>query len=126
MKPSNIITCMAVTGLVVLGAVMAKTNPSQAEYEEYAAQELTGYFKKNVCNQTPNILANLIKVNCERLVDEANPQMRQILKATTQRQDFLFLSIYRTDFKLNPWIPGYKFETVGAFDKFYTYKLEKK
>ncbi len=126
MKPSNIITFVAVTGLVVLGGLMIKTNPSQAEYEEYAAKRLTEYFKKNVCNKTPSFLENLIQVNCDRLVDEANPQMREIIKATTQRQDFLFVSVYRTDFEFNSWIPSYKFETVGAFDNFYTYKLDKK
>jgi hypothetical protein len=32
--------------------------------------------------------------------------------------------VYRTEFKLNSWIPSYRFETVGAFNNFYTYTAE--
>ncbi|MBR8836597.1 MAG: DUF4359 domain-containing protein [Stigonema ocellatum SAG 48.90 = DSM 106950] len=124
MKLLTIMTYVGVVGLTVLGLEMAKTNPSQAEYEDYAVQELTGYLKKNVCKKTTSILQKLIKFDCEKLVDSANPQMRDIIANSTERQDFVIFSIYRTDLKLNSWIPSYKLETVGAFDKFYTYNTE--
>lgn len=124
MRALTIITGVGVVGLATLGVAMAKTNPSQPRYEEYAAQRLTEYLKGSVCKKTPNIFDNLIKSNCTQLIDSANPQMRQIIAVSTQRQDFMIFSVYRTDLKVNSWIPSYKFETVGAFDNFYTYNAE--
>ncbi len=125
MKLLSIMTYVGVVGLAVLGVAMAKTNPSKAEYEQYAVLQLTGYLKNNVCKKTPSLLEKLIKLNCEKMVDSANPQMREIIAGSTHRQNFIIFSIYRTDLKLNSWIPSYKLETVGAFDNFYTYNTEK-
>ncbi len=125
MKLLSIMAYVGVVGLAVLGVAMAKTNPSKPEYEQYAVLQLTGYLKNNVCKKTPSLLEKLIKLNCEKMVDSANPQMREIIASSTERQNFIIFSIYRTDLKLNSWIPSYKLETVGAFDNFYTYNSEK-
>ena len=126
MKPLTIIAYTgAAAGLAALGVAMAKTNPSQVEYEEYAVQRLTKYLKTDVCKKTTNFIENLIRFNCDNLVDSANPQIQEILARTTERQNYIIFSIYRTDLKINSWIPSYKFETVGAFDQFYTYTAEK-
>jgi hypothetical protein len=117
-------TYVGAVGLVLLGVTMAKTNPSQAEYEEYAVQQLTKYLKSDVCKKTPKMLESLIKLDCDKLVDSTSPQVRELIAATTERQDFLIFSIYRTDLKLNSWLPSYTFESVGAFESFYTYSAE--
>ncbi|MBF2005080.1 MAG: DUF4359 domain-containing protein [Chlorogloeopsis fritschii C42_A2020_084] len=136
MKVSNIMAYVGVVGLIVLGVVMAKTNPTQVEYEEYAEQRLTNYLKTNVCKKTPKILENLIRFNCKQIVDSARSQVRELIAENTERQDFVIFSIYRTNLSLNsvtPGVnldallsstPGYQFETLGAFDQFYTYKAE--
>lgn len=124
MKLSTIVAYVGVAGLAALGLVMAKTNPSQAEYEEYAVQKLTKYLKTDVCKKTPSILENIINFNCHKLVDSAQPQIRGIITASTQRQDLVIFSIYTTNLKLNSLVPSYKIDTVGAFDKFYTYSSE--
>ncbi|NJL61306.1 MAG: DUF4359 domain-containing protein [Methylacidiphilales bacterium] len=126
MKVSTIITSVGVLGLFLLGVVMTKTNPSQPAYEQYAVGELTHYIKGNVCKKTPDILEKIVNLKCDKLVDTANPHIRDIIAATTDRQDFIVFSIYRTELKLNDWIPSYKFETVGAFNNFYTYSAEEK
>jgi hypothetical protein len=126
MKPLTIIAYTgAAVGLAALGVTMAKANPSQVEYEEYAVQRLTEYLKTDVCKKTTNFIENLIRFNCEKLVDSANPQIQEIIARTTERQNYIIFSIYRTDLKISSWIPSYKFETVGAFDQFYTYTAEK-
>ncbi|MBW4456231.1 MAG: DUF4359 domain-containing protein [Nostoc indistinguendum CM1-VF10] len=126
MKPLTIIAYTgAAVGLAALGVTMAKTNPSQVEYEEYAVQRLTEYLKTDVCKKTTNFIENLIRFNCEKLVDSANPQIQEIIARTTEKQNYIIFSIYRTDLKISSWIPSYKFETVGAFDQFYTYTAEK-
>jgi uncharacterized membrane-anchored protein len=124
MRLSTIMTYVVGVGLVVLGVAMAKTNPSQAEYEEYAMERLTKYLKSDVCKKTPKMLENLIKLDCDKLVESASPQVRELVAGTTERQDFIIFSIYRTDLKLNSWLPSYTFESVGAFESFYTYNAE--
>jgi hypothetical protein len=125
MKLFNILAYVGSIGFAaVLGVVMANTNPSQPAYEDYAVQKLTSYLKKDVCNSTTKLIEKLINTNCDKLVSSANPQMRQILSATTERQDLILFSVYRTEFKMNSWIPSYRFETVGAFNNFYTYTAE--
>ncbi|MEM7726211.1 MAG: DUF4359 domain-containing protein [Cyanobacteria bacterium P01_A01_bin.45] len=123
MKPSTVIAFAAATGIAVLGIFMATTKPSQAEYEEYAAQRLSEYLKDNVCVKTPSLLGSLIKFDCSKIVDSASPQIKGLISETTKTQDFLIFRVYHTDLKLNSFLPSYKFESVGAFDNFYTYKL---
>ena len=130
MKLLKIIAGTAVVGLTLLGLSMATTNPSQAAYEKYASQRLTKYLKDNVCGKSKSFLDNLpIKLNsqCDNLLDSANPQVQEIISRTTQRQNFIIFSIYHTDLKLESLslIPGYKFESVGAFNNFYIYKAQR-
>ncbi|NET01701.1 MAG: DUF4359 domain-containing protein [Sphaerospermopsis sp. SIO1G2] len=125
MKTWTIIASAGVAGFAVLGLTMANTNPQQKEYEEYAVDKLTTYLKTDFCQKTPNFLQNLIQFNCNQLVDSVNPQIKEIVTATTKRQDYLIFSVYTTNLKIDNLIPGYQFETVGAFDSFYTYKAEK-
>ncbi|MBD2430106.1 MULTISPECIES: DUF4359 domain-containing protein [Fischerella] len=136
MKASNIMAYVGVLGLAALGVAMTKTNPSQVEYEEYAVQRLTEYLNTSVCKKTPKFLENVIQFNCRQVVDSAQPQLREIIADSTVRQDFIIFSIYRTDLNVNslipalrldsilPSTPGYQFETLGAFNQFYTYKAE--
>ncbi|MFM2060355.1 MAG: hypothetical protein RLZZ507_25 [Cyanobacteriota bacterium] len=119
------IASVGAAGIAVLGVTMTMTNPQQPKYEEYAVEKLTTYLKTDFCQKTPNFLQNLIQFNCNHLVDSANPQIRDIIAATTKRQNYIVFSVYTTDLKIDNLIPGYKFETVGAFDNFYTYKSQK-
>ncbi|AFY34071.1 DUF4359 domain-containing protein [Calothrix sp. PCC 7507] len=124
MKSSTILTYLGAAGLAILGVTMAVTNPKQAEYEDYAVQRLTQYLKTDVCKKTQGFIESLVNFKCEKAVESVTPQMREIIASTTKQQDFMIFSIYRTDLKLNSWIPSYKFETVAAFNNFYTYRAE--
>ncbi len=125
MKIVSIVAYAGTAALVALGVAMASTNPSRIEYEEYATQRLSGYLKEQGCSKTPNILDNLIKFNCAKLIDSASPQIKQVINASTKKQDYLLFSVYSTDLQINSLIPSYKFETVAALDNFFTYKAEK-
>jgi hypothetical protein len=122
---STIIIYIGLAALAGVGLAMANTNPSEDEYEKYALQQLTLYLKSNVCQKTPTLLENLIKLNCAELVDSVNPQLQAIIAGNTQRQDFIILSVYTTKLELNPLIPSYQFETVGVFNSFFTYSAER-
>ncbi len=125
MKVVSIAAYAGAAVLIALGVAMVGTNPSRAEYEEYATQRLSGYLKEQGCSKTPNLLDNLIKFNCAKLIDSASPQIKQIIKTSTQQQDYILFSVYSTNLQINSLIPSYKFETVAALDNFFTYKAEK-
>jgi Domain of unknown function (DUF4359) len=125
MKALTIAACFAVAGIATMGAQMAHTNPSQIEYEQYATKTLTEYLEDNVCTKTTSLLQSFIKFNCNQVLESAKPQMQSIITQTTERQDFVVFSLYRTELKINSWLPSYRFETVGAFDQFYTYTAER-
>ncbi|HAG83010.1 MAG TPA: hypothetical protein DCL61_18075 [Cyanobacteria bacterium UBA12227] len=128
MKLLKTITAIGGMGLVGLGASMALTNPSRETYEQYAVERLTTYLKEDVCTQAPKQLDFLpqnpefLQRQCKSLVDTGRPQIRQIISQTTDQQDFILFTIYRTDLNLNPLLPAYHFETVGVFQNFYTYQ----
>ncbi|MBU7586088.1 MAG: DUF4359 domain-containing protein [Nostoc sp. TH1S01] len=124
MKLLTIMALAIATSIAVVGVAMSKTNPTSKEYEDYAVNQLTQYLKNDVCKKTSKLIENLLNSRCDKLVDSTNPQMRELLEKTTERQDFLLFSVYRTDLTLGAWLPGYKFETVGAFHNFYTYSAE--
>ncbi|MTJ07160.1 MULTISPECIES: DUF4359 domain-containing protein [unclassified Anabaena] len=126
MKPLTMLICVGAAGIGILGAMMSKTNPNQVEYEKYAVQKLTTYLKTDVCQKTPSFLERLIKTNCEQVLESATPHIKELITSTTKRQDYMIFSIYRTEIKLDSWIPGYKFETVGALNQFYTYNAQEK
>ncbi|BAZ06340.1 DUF4359 domain-containing protein [Calothrix sp. NIES-3974] len=121
MKLLSVLAVVGTAGLLGLGVVMAKSNPGQVEYEEYAAQRFGLYLKENACGEGKNPLEKFLQENCDRLIQEAQPTIRGLLSATTQRRDFVFFSLYTTDLKVSRWLPGYQFETLGAFNNFYTF-----
>ena len=110
--------------LASLGVFMALTNPSQKAYEEYAMEELTTYLKDEVCTQVPSLLGDFLQQQCKILVDTGRPQIQQIIAETTERQNFLVFSIYRTHLSVNSDLPSYEFETVGVVQSFYIYMYE--
>lgn len=124
MKSLNTVMCIGAAALATLGVAMATSNPGQPAYEEYAVQQLTGYIKSDVCTKAPKILEGLLQRNCAVLVDSGRPQIRKLVSESTQRHNFIFFSIYNTNLSVNPLFPSYHFETVAAFQNFYTYAAE--
>lgn len=126
MKPLTTLICVSAASIGIIGSILTKTNPNQNKYEEYALDKVTTYLKTDVCNKTPSFLEKLIEVNCEEMLQSAMPHLKELITTTTNRQDYLIFSIYRTEIKLDSVIPGYKFETVGALNQFYTFNAEQK
>jgi hypothetical protein len=107
-----------------LGVALAVTNPGQEAYEDYAQTRLAAYLKEDVCTQTPQEFGEFLKRQCQVLVDTGRPQMQQLIRQTTVRQNFVFFSIYRTNLDVVPVLPAYHFETVGGLSYFFTYQAE--
>ncbi len=125
MNVLRVVTAIGGTVLTALGVTMALTNPSPDSYEDYAVEQLTTYLKNEGCTQVPVILGNSLRRQCTTLVDKNRPQIEQLVARTTQRQNFLVFSIYRTNLEVGSFLPVYHFETLGVFQKFYIYKAGK-
>lgn len=124
MKVLKIIAAIGGAAMVVLGTAMALTNPSQDTYEAYAVEQLTKYLKEEACMEVPSVFGNVLQRQCKTLVDTGRPQIQQIIAKTTQRQNFIFFSIYRTNLAIGPVLPVYHFETLAVFQNFYVYQAE--
>ncbi len=108
---------------------MAVTNPGQADYELYAVDRLSEYLESNACGQASEVL----RPQCESLLADNQDQIQQIIAESTQRQNYGVVSIYTTNLSfeqylppfLSQLLPSYRFETVGVFRNFYTYRLDR-
>jgi hypothetical protein len=126
MKPRNIIAYTIGAVLIGVGAAMAVTNPDSETYGNYATQQLTTYLQDNACTEVPAILGNLLQTQCAAILDDNQEQIRRLIARNTDRQNWLLLSVYKTDLALSDLLPAYHFETVGVFGNLYTYKAEKR
>lgn len=123
MKGLNVVASIGGVVVVGLGVAMAIANPSPEAYQEYAAKQVTESLN-NTCEKVPVPVA---KNQCLSLVESAQPKIGEIISQNTERQNFILFSIYKTEFALPfvPFLPSYQFETVGALQNFYIYKLNK-
>lgn len=126
MKPWRITTITGGVILAGLGIAMAITNPGRNAYEAYAVEQLTNYLEREACTQAPQELGGLLQRLCSSLVRTGQPQLQQLVAQNTERQNYFLFSIYRTDLSVASFLPRYHFETVGAFQNFYTYEVEER
>lgn len=114
--------------LLGIGVATAVTNPGQASYEAYATRRLTAYLQDEVCPK-----AGILEDTCSSALVDNQAQIRQFVGRNTERQNFVFWSIYQTELSLgdalpsivSDLVPSYYFESVGIFSSFYTYKAER-
>ena len=109
--------------LAGIGSAMAITNPGQKAYERYATEKLIVYLKENVCAQASEPLG-FLQPYCQSLIDTSHPHIQELITQQTQSQNFIFFSLYQTQLALAS-LPGYRVETVGVFQNFYIYEIER-
>ncbi|MFH7031047.1 MAG: DUF4359 domain-containing protein [Heteroscytonema crispum UTEX LB 1556] len=111
--------------LVALGTVMLLTNPSKADYTDYAYNTLKTQIQGAICQrpQLPESLRGAAAVAgnfCKNVIATGvvvtRGDIKNIIENTTSRQNLLVLSLYTTD------ISGYTVRSVGAFGNFLTYQ----
>ncbi|NEO32760.1 MAG: DUF4359 domain-containing protein [Symploca sp. SIO3C6] len=112
--------------LVILGASMAIKNPGKGAYEKYAVGQLTKYLKEEVCSQPSKVedLPKFFQRQCPTIIESLRPPIQTVISQTTQRRNFVFFSVYRTDLDVGSPLPAYQFGTVGVFEKFYVYQAD--
>lgn len=113
--------------LLALAGGMALSNPGQATYEEFAVERLTKVLKEEACQK----LVFGLEEQCPGWVDDNQAEIKQFVAENTRRQNFIVFSLYTTDLSVRSLLPSvpffaslpsYHFETIGAFQTFYTYK----
>ncbi|WP_448561663.1 DUF4359 domain-containing protein [Trichothermofontia sp.] len=117
-------------GLIGGGVVLAMTNPSQADYNTFAVKHLSGYLKTEVCTVKLPLIGTALQPECEKLVDTNQPQLKVIIAANTQRKDYLFFSLYRTElspqqilpFLPNDLLPSYEAKVIGILNTLHLYR----
>lgn len=137
----NVPKLLLISGGIAIGGLgvgMALTNPSPEEYEAFAVEQLKEIIKEEGCDklpqeltggiEIPESLGNILQNQCPNILEKASPILRQIIASNTQRQNFVVLSIYRTDFSRNPvagYLPADQFATLAGFKRFYIYNADK-
>jgi hypothetical protein len=132
----NLRVAAYLTGMVLvgLGVAMAVTNPGEAAYKDYATRRLTQQLQEKECVKLDASYRDLCK-----LLDREQGQtlIRRLVETNTERQNYLFLSVYKTNFSTSDILPSflsglfslpeisYQTETVGLFSQFLTYRAEK-
>jgi hypothetical protein len=113
--------------LLGVGIATLVTNPDRASYETYATRRLTAHLQDEVCPQ-----AGILEDLCDSALRDNQPQIQEFIANNTERENFLFWSIYKTELSAGDLVPGairsvvpaYYFETVGVFSSFYTYEAK--
>jgi Domain of unknown function (DUF4359) len=105
-----------------VGGLMALTNPELGAYEEYAVEQL-GNQAREKCDLAPSGLGVLFQGTCQVAVDNFKPQLRTLVSESSNRQNLVFFSIYRSDLSIPVVNLGIKVESIGMFNHFFTYKL---
>lgn len=118
MKKWKIVAIASGLAVAALGGIMAATNPQQPAYEVFATGALIDYAGENLCTKVPIIG----QAQCESLLRTNQTEIKRIIARGTERQNYIFFSVYVTDLSISTWLPSYHFETVGLFGKFIVLK----
>jgi hypothetical protein len=105
-----------------VGGLMFLTNPEQQAYEEYAVEQL-GNQARAKCDLAPSGLGVLFQGTCQVAIDNFKPQLRTLVSESSNRQNLVLFSIYRSNLSIPVVNLGVKVESIGIFNRFYTYKL---
>jgi hypothetical protein len=116
------IVLLSIVATLGVGGLMMLTNPERGAYEEYAVEQL-GNQAREKCDLAPSGLGILFQGTCRVAIDNFKPQLRTLVSASSNRQNFGLFSIYRSDISIPVVNLGVKVESIGMFNRFFTYKL---
>jgi hypothetical protein len=121
----------AIAVSIGLGVVMVAMNPNSDRYADYAVAQIKDS-QNSICPDDVPILGTSIEKECKSLINNNSDGIKQVILQTTEQQNLLLFSIYKTDLSVNKLVPnlpsfvgpGYRFETIGVFGHFVTYQAE--
>lgn len=125
MKIAKLLMIALGLGVVGVGAALALTNPDEKAFEEFALQQV----KAEGCKELPEV----IRSQCPQFVQDNQAQIKKMLLRSTERENYVFFSIYRTNLSARSLVPAlplfldlpaFRLETIGLFGKFHIYEAE--
>lgn len=120
MKGSQVILLGMLTGCGI-GGLMVLTNPDRGAYEDYAVERVSS-LAQDQCDRAPAGFGVVLQGPCRAAIVSFKPQIRPLLAATTSRQNLIFFSLYRSDISIPAIDFNARVESIGIFDRFFTYK----
>ncbi len=119
LQPWQLSTLIGSVGVVAMGTMMAITNPSRNAYNSHVANQASSYLQKNVCSQTQNYFGNWLQQECHDLVAQGKPSIKQLVNLSTQRDNYLFFSVYETEVSVMESLPSYETKKIGFLGQFW-------
>jgi hypothetical protein len=122
MKGLKTIAIIGGITVAAVGAVLAATNPGQDAYEQFATEQLTAYLETNLCEKRANELD--LASQCKSLLRSNQSRIREFIADGTERRNYLLFSTYTTNLSVLPFLPSYRFESVGVLRQFHVYEAK--
>ena len=125
--PLGVMASRSLIGLALAAATslgLSLTNPDRAEFERFAADQLTLVAQEELCRDGGlPMLARLVIRDCFRLVASQHDSLGKLAVVATQRRNLGVLSLYRTELGgqqlLPDWaIPRYRALTLAIAGRF--------
>lgn len=118
-------SALSVGVAIAAGLGLMVTNPGEAEFEPFAADQLTRAAVDELCGDDGlPMLARLVVRDCPRLIQSQHDLLGQLALAATRRRNFGLFSLYRTNLGgqqlLPDWsIPRYQALTLAVAGRFF-------
>lgn len=111
-------------GVIGVGLILSLSNPSRDTYSQHLAQKVNTDLKENICSEASDLLGGFVTTQCNNLVDRGGNQLAGMIKNSTNRNNFLLFSRYKTDISLMRETPIYETEAIGFLGQVWVYRTE--
>lgn len=123
----KVIPLILTVSVAALGGTLFFTNPTEADYAQYASQTLSEEAQASLCEASNGIpplserIDRAISGFCEKTVEKllSSDQVKAVLLENTERKNRFFFSTYETTF------PEQTYKAVGLFNRFYLYGADR-
>jgi hypothetical protein len=107
-----------------MGIILTFTNPDLNRYQAYLTKEVSKGLREDICAKAPEVLGGVLQWQCNRLIDKGEPSLESIIEYSTDKENFVFFTIYETEILLMPGLPSYQIKSIGIFNHFIIYQNE--
>ncbi|MFM8936671.1 MAG: DUF4359 domain-containing protein [Vulcanococcus sp.] len=102
--------------LAAAAAALALTNPSPAEFEAFAGEQLVEWLAPELCRDSGlPLTVHLLVRDCPALVRSQRGVLGRLAAVATRRYDAGLFSLYVTELGGQPLLPGITLPRVRAF-----------
>ena len=109
-------------GVIGVGLLLIFTNPNNHRYRNYLSKEISTNLQEDFCAEAPSAFGHLLQRRCDKLVENQKTQLNNIIDYSTQRNNYLFFSVYKTEVTVINGLPRYQAQSIGLFNHFWTYQ----